>query len=181
MSKAEKIKAEIERRYEYWKEKESNSHSIESESRMSECQHLLLLFDSLQEDPVSKDLDSFAKEYSFNIPSDIYNLLPKEKQSSWIIEIENSVKAGAQWQKANLWKPADGDDLPEVDREVIALVEENEHYKVVFAHRPPEYWDGKNILTGEVTRYKPKRYDKGGWNMPDVKWWLDCELPKMEE
>lgn len=88
--------------------------------------------------------------------------------------------AGAQWQKEHLWKPADGDDLPEVDREVIALVEENEHYKVVFAHRPPKYWDG-NILTGEVTRHYPKRYDKGGWNMPDVKWWLDCELPKMEE
>ena len=51
------------------------------------------------EDHVSNDFDSFAKEYSFNIPSDIYNLLPKEKQSSWIIEIENAVKAGAQWQK----------------------------------------------------------------------------------
>jgi hypothetical protein len=54
------------------------------------------------EDPVSNDLDSFAKEYSFNIPSDIYNLLPKEKQSSWIIEIENAVKAGAQWQKEQM-------------------------------------------------------------------------------
>jgi hypothetical protein len=54
------------------------------------------------EDPVSNDLDSFAKEYSFNIPSDIYNLLPKEKQSSWIIEIENVVKAGAQWQKEQM-------------------------------------------------------------------------------
>ena len=79
----------------------------------------------------------------------------------------------------NLWKPADGDDLPEIDREVIALVEENEHYKVVFAHRPPEYWDGKNILTGKVTRYKPKRYDKGGWNLPDVKWWLDCDVNEL--
>ena len=54
------------------------------------------------EDPVINDLDSFAKEYSFNIPSDIYNLLPKEKQSSWIIEIENAVKAGAQWQKKQM-------------------------------------------------------------------------------
>lgn len=82
-----------------------------------------------------------------------------------------------------LWKPADGDDLPEVDREVIALVEENEHYKTVFAHRPPKHWDGKNILTGEVTRHYPKRYDKGNWNQPDVKWWLDIEVPKtkMEE
>ena len=78
------------------------------------------------------------------------------------------------------WKPADGDDLPEIDREVVALVKENEHYKVVFAHRPPKHWDGKNILTGEVTRNYPKRYDKGNWNQPNVKWWLDLPLPEEE-
>lgn len=49
MNKVEKIKAEIERRYEYWKEKESNSHSIESESRMSECNHLLSMIISLSD------------------------------------------------------------------------------------------------------------------------------------
>lgn len=49
MNKAEKIKAEIERRYEYWKEKELNSHSIESESRMSECNHLLSMIISLSD------------------------------------------------------------------------------------------------------------------------------------
>ena len=76
------------------------------------------------------------------------------------------------------WKSADGDDLPEIDREVIALLDNG---KVVFAHRPTEYWDGKNIITNEVTRYEPKRYDKGGWNQPNVKWWLDLDLPKMEE
>lgn len=83
--------------------------------------------------------------------------------------------------KSQGWKPADGKDLPEINREVVALVWENEHYKVVFAHRPPRHWDGTNILTGETTRYYPKRYDKGGWNIPDVKWWLDLELPKIEE
>ena len=75
----------------------------------------------------------------------------------------------------DLWKPADGDDLPEIDREVIALLDNG---KVVFAHRPPEYWDGKNIVTGKVTRNYPKTYDKGCWNIPDVKWWLDCLMPK---
>lgn len=81
----------------------------------------------------------------------------------------------AKWQKEHLWKPADGADLPDIDREVIALLGNG---KVVFAHRPPEYWDGKNIYTGKVTRYYPKTYDKGGWNLPDVKFWLDVELPK---
>lgn len=92
-----------------------------------------------------------------------------------------------------LWKPADGDDLPEIDREVIALVglegffeippdePVKLSYKIVFAHRPPEYWDGKNILTGKVTRNYTKRYDKDGWNQPNVKWWLDLDLPKTDE
>ena len=81
----------------------------------------------------------------------------------------------AKWQKENLWKAADGDDLPEIDREVIAILNNG---KVVFAHRPPEYWDGKDIITGKVTRNYPKTYDKGGWNIPNVKYWLDIELPK---
>ena len=74
-----------------------------------------------------------------------------------------------------LWKSAEGPDLPIFDREVIALLDNG---KVVFAHRPPEYWDGKDIDTGKVTRYYPKTYDKGGWNIPDVKFWLDVKLPK---
>ena len=80
-----------------------------------------------------------------------------------------------KWQKKHLWKPADGDNLPEIDREVIALLDNG---KVVFAHRPSEFLDGKNIGTGKVTRYYPKTFGKGGWNIPDVKFWLDVELPK---
>lgn len=88
--------------------------------------------------------------------------------------------AGAEWADFTAWKLADGDNLPEIDREVIAIIKENDHFKVAFAHRPPEYWDGRNILTNEVTRNYTKRYDKGEWNQPNVKWWLDLELPKME-
>jgi hypothetical protein len=75
----------------------------------------------------------------------------------------------------NPWKPADGDCLPEIDREVIALLDNG---KVVYAHRPSEHWDGKNIDTGKVTRYYPKTYDKGGWNIPNLKYWLDYPLPE---
>lgn len=84
--------------------------------------------------------------------------------------------------RESAWKPADGDDLPEIDREVVVLYQhyplDVDEYSVGFAHRPPEYWDGKNIGTGVVTRYYPKKYGKGGWNSPDVKWWLDLDLPK---
>lgn len=84
----------------------------------------------------------------------------------------------AAWNINPLWKDAQGDDLPPIDKEVIVLLDNG---KVCYGHRPKEYWDGKNIATGEVTRHYPKRYDKGGWNIPDVKWWLDADLPKMEK
>ena len=71
------------------------------------------------------------------------------------------------------WKSADCSELPAIDREVIALTTEG---KVVFAHRPKESWTGKNIVTGEVTTYHPERYGAGGWNWPDIKWWLDIDI-----
>lgn len=92
----------------------------------------------------------------------------------------------AKWQKENLWKPADGDDLPEIDREVVAFqeafptdVDVPSLLKVVIAHRPnPKGYDGKSVTTGKVEHYTPMTYDKGGWNIPDVKYWLDCSIPK---
>jgi len=117
-----------------------------------------------QEEPISEDLEEAAFDYAEAC---------KYEGGEKLLCVEH-FKASAKWQKENLWKPADGDDLPEIDREVIALLDNG---KVVFAHRPPEYWDGKNIATGKVTRNYPKTYDKGGWNLPDVKYWLDVKLP----
>ena len=71
--KVQKIRKEVEKRYKYWKEKESNSHSIESEIRMSECQHLLLMFDSLQEEPVSEDKMTISKEWFEHCKKSWYN------------------------------------------------------------------------------------------------------------
>jgi len=88
----------------------------------------------------------------------------------------------AKWQKENLWKPADGDELPEYEREVVVLHQpyplEGSEYAVGFAHRPdPKGWDGTNIATGKTEHYTPKTYDKGGWNIHNIKWFLDLELP----
>lgn len=163
------------------------------EERVKYCKYCSAACEGRVKEPVSDELEAYSKELA-----DIAN---------WECGIAVDyamylIKAGAQWQKEqdketielaedhamlagmermkeqmmkNIWKPADGDDLPEIDREVIALLDNG---KVVFAHRPPEYWDGKNIITGKVTRNYPKTYDKGGWNIPDVKYWLDVELPK---
>ena len=57
MDKVQKIREEIEKRYEYWREKESNSHSIESEIRMFECQKFLLLLNSLKVKKVDLEKD----------------------------------------------------------------------------------------------------------------------------
>lgn len=79
-----------------------------------------------------------------------------------------------------LWKPADGDDLPEIDRVVIALIPAYDGWKVVFAHRPDPvgYW-GKSILSDEYEHFQPETYD--GWNIPNIKWWLNLDLPNMED
>ena len=59
----DKIVAELEKRYEYWREKEFNSHSIESEIRMSECQHLMLLLNTIKTKEVNleKDVNEIIK------------------------------------------------------------------------------------------------------------------------
>jgi len=116
-----------------------------------------------KEEPVSEDLGDYINELSKQFPEVSF-----AKLSRIAVRV-------AKWQKEHLWKPADGEDLPEIDREVIVLLDNG---SVAFGHRPPEYWDGKDIVTGKVTRNYPKTYDKGGWNIPNIKYWLDIELPK---
>ena len=95
-------------------------------------------------------------------------------------------KDGAVWLQSNAWVDAQGDNLPEIDREVIVLVKAlpkaESSLKVAFGHRPdPKGWDGKDIITGKVTHRTPVTYDKGGWNQPNVKYWHDVELPNEME
>lgn len=168
--------AEIERKVKLFTEanKSKTSEEILSEMRGKE--------------PVSDDLNEAARQITPKVLSgeatNFYN-----DDDVVLSDEEECFKAGAQWQKSHLWKLADGDDLPEIDREVIVLVkystQRNIHdkeyftYRVGFGHRPnPDGWDGRNIDTGVVTHYTPKLYDKGGWNVPDIAYWLDVELPK---
>jgi hypothetical protein len=137
-----------------------------------------------EKEPVSEELKEASKQYALRqvLASTDTEMTEQAYLSLKLFSgfgIAVAHKDGANWQKQqlmkNIWKPADGNDLPVIDREVIALLDNG---KVVFAHRPPEYWDGKNIITGKVTRNYPKTYDKGGWNIPNIKYWLDVELPK---
>ena len=97
---------------------------------------------------------------------------------------QKSFEAGGKWQLEHLWHDAQGDYLPEIDREVIVLCDDGHGgYKVCFAHRPNKKgYLGKNLVTGNVETFYPHTYGKkGGWNIPDVRWWLDVDLPKEEE
>ena len=106
----------------------------------------------------------------------------KERDQSTIeLAEDHAYFAGSENTRKNLWHPADGDDLPEIDREVIALVKEFGHHKVVFAHRVDENAEVHTSVDGKPLVLHPMKYDKGGWNQPDVKWWLDLDLPKMEK
>ena len=129
---------------------------------------------SLQEEPVSEDLEEAAKRYATE---------GDEISGLYIIDVEvDAFKAGAKWQENHLWKSADGDDLPEIDREVVVLVQDypddKVHLRVAFAHRPNKYAKVWNSDLGEEQTIEIERHGKGEWNVPDVKFWLNVELPK---
>jgi hypothetical protein len=81
--------------------------------------------------------------------------------------------------KEGLWHDAHGDVLPEYEREVIILCDNG---KVCYGHRPNKKgYLGKSLVTGNAETFYPHTYGKGGWNIPDVKWWLDCFIPDLNE
>ena len=128
----------------------------------------------------------FALEYVVKLLHETFRAGAKWQKEKEYTCYEEAFEDGAKWKVENLWKPADGDDLPEYDREVVVFTQNFPNdagiMSVAIGHRPnPDGWDGKSLTTGEVEHYIPKTYDKGGWNIPNVKWWLDCLLPNMDE
>ena len=175
--KVQKIKDWISKEQDGLIDTQGNFEYPEHEGAYNILCNLDTYIDSLQEEPVSEDLEEEIGNY---IKMNGYDGLDS------IEEVKYIANHFAKWQKENLWKPADGEDLPEIDREVVAFqeafptdVDVPSLLKIVMAHRPnPKGYDGKSIATGKVEHYTPKTYDKGGWNIPDVKYWLDVELPK---
>lgn len=172
--------AEIERRKQVafgWMETAPND-AIEAEFEL--CDDILSFIDTLEvkEVPISKDLEEAINDY--------IGYAPEVDECSFVYGKRHAFKAGAKWKEHHLWKPADGEELPEIDREVIVLTQpyplEGSEYLVSFAHRPnPNGYDGKSLTTEKVEHYTPKIYDKGGWNIPNVKWWLNCQIPNIED
>jgi hypothetical protein len=112
-----------------------------------------MAINALQEEPASEDLGEYINKLSKQFPEVSF-----AKLSRIAVRV-------AKWQKTNLWKPADGRELSEIDRDVICLLDCG---KVVKAHRPSKK---DNLCV-------PETYGKGGWSYPNIKYWLDIKLPK---
>lgn len=140
------------------------------DNKICAYKELLSFLDTLE----VKEVD-FEKEYEKYYEQERY--IQTFKLAKHFFEL--GLKAQKEEYK-HLWKPADGDELPPFDKEVIAL--EADCFcgcKVVFTHRPTlEGYDGKSIAKGVVEHYTPKTYGEGGWNIPDIVYWLDVEFPK---
>lgn len=115
MDKVQKIREEIEKRYEYWREKEFNSHSIESEIRMSECQHLLLMLNSPQKESISEDLEEEITDYinkHYHIRYDETLDVGNDSINSY--DFADAARHFANWQKEQMMAKA-------VDAEILEI------------------------------------------------------------
>jgi len=147
--KVQKIREVIEKRYECWREKELNSHSIESEIRMSECQHLLLMLDSLQEEPVSDELEGASKEWLAPQLDKSYTNYGEAKMMELThfdgYAMLDAIEFGANWYKKQMIKDAyerevkvDAGGYPYIPQmelydydKDIPLAKEGDRYKVI--------------------------------------------------
>lgn len=89
-----------------------------------------------------------------------------------VAETINDFCAG--WRAADShpqWYDAQGDIVPEYDREVIVIGRDG---KVFYGHRP----DPEEVTMVEGKPYHAKTYDKNGWNWPNIALWLDVEIPE---
>ena len=115
-----------------------------------------------REEQITKAAKAYIKDITTDIPATLQMMFIK----------------GAEWADAHPshWHDAQGDDLPPIDKEVIVLLKSG---AVCFAHRPSKKgYIGKSLVTGNIETFYPQTYDKGGWNIPNVKWWCDIDLPK---
>ena len=97
-------------------------------------------------------------------------LYPKHQQKVFV--------DGVLWgdrNPQNHWHDAQGDDLPPIDKEVIVL---RNNEQIAFGHRPNPDGEVWKHPDGTLEHVYFETYGKGGWNIPNIKWWCDINLPK---
>ena len=93
--------------------------------------------------------------------------------------VERAFMAGIEWSDAHQshWHEAQGDDLPPIDKEVIVL---RNNGQIAFGHRPNPDGEVWKHPDGTLEHVYFETYDKGGWNISNVKWWCDIMLPEQQ-
>lgn len=84
--------------------------------------------------------------------------------------------------KLNLWKDAEGDDLPDYDRRVITIRNYHSDPFVCTSRRvsPEGYFVNNPDNKEEKILIHPNSYGKGNWNCPGIALWLDLEIPDIK-
>ena len=94
--KVQKIREEIERLKKNWQ----LGRSSEAKYRVEMLEEISYLIDSMQEEPVSEDLEKVADQYSESVESDYSNDMFDSHN------IFEAVIYGAKWQKQQMMKDA---------------------------------------------------------------------------
>lgn len=155
MKDIEKIRAEIERRLEELNPKQGvfagrplRAVNPKTFPRERELEKLLSFIDSMPEKP--------AAEYSFNIPSELFNQLTPEQQKLWKKEIEQAYNAGMKHKE----EPASDDLEIEIDKYIkengfdgIDTIEDVNYIARYFAN-----WQKLQIMKGAINKHVHLEY-----------------------
>ena len=95
--KVQKIREEVERLKLCTMDEHMKFYSEAAEAEYNALCKVEKIIDSLQEEPVSKELEEASRNYADN----------EEYGDDVYFAIEAAFKAGANWQKEHLWKPSE--------------------------------------------------------------------------
>lgn len=133
---------------------------------------------NLQEEPVSEDLMNATNNYCVNVRKGYPRVMDETDRY-----ICNAFKAGAKWQREHLFKSADGEDLPKLEKDVVVLVDNFGKLIPKIAKRTYHLIEKfVDEDTGEIISIENTNEvgDVINWTEPAI-YWLDAELPKLQE
>jgi hypothetical protein len=133
--KVQKIREEVEKlKSQLLRGACSSQIAMETRCKEEAYNEVLAILDTMQEEPVSEGLEEATDNALNNVLNtheivnvrsclEMFRLGAKWQKEKEYTCYEEAFEDGVKWKVENLWKPADGDDLPEIDREVIAILD----------------------------------------------------------
>ena len=110
-----------------------------------------------------------ADKATYQTPPQYSELVHKSRKV--MCAYETGFIDGCVWADSHpQWYDAQGDNVPEYEREVIVIRRNGE---IGFGHRP----NPKEYVVIDGKKCFANTYDKNGWNWPNIALWLDVEIP----